>query len=93
MSTKSGRAPACEMASAVAMNVKGTVTTVSPGWTPAAINASRSASVPLLMPTQNRVSQNSAKARSNSFTMGPPMKLAVSSAASRTACNSDRSSP
>ena len=46
------RAPACEMASVVAMNVSGTVTTVSPGRTPAAISAKRRASVPLPTATQ-----------------------------------------
>ena len=51
MSTNSGSAPACEMASVVAMNVCGTVTTTSPGFTPAAISAKRRASVPLLTAT------------------------------------------
>ena len=39
MSTKSGRAPACEIASVVAMKVFGTVTTVSPGLIPAAMQS------------------------------------------------------
>ena len=91
-STKSNRAPACEMASVVAKKVSGTVTTVSPGLTPAATRASRSASVPLAIPTQNRLPENSAKSRSNSCTMGPPMKLAVSSAVSNTERSSSRSS-
>ena len=47
MSTKSGRAPAWLIASVVAMKVCGTVSTMSPGCTPAAINANRTASVPL----------------------------------------------
>ena len=57
MSTKSGRAPACEIASVVAMKVFGTVITVSPGLIPAAIKANRSASVPLDTPTQCCASQ------------------------------------
>ena len=52
MSTNSGNAPACEMASVVAMNVCGTVTTTSPGFTPLAIRAKRRASVPLLTATE-----------------------------------------
>ena len=52
MSTNSGNAPACEIASVVAMNVCGTVTTTSPGFTPAAISANRRASVPLLTATE-----------------------------------------
>ena len=52
MSTNTVRAPACEIASVVAMNVFGTVTTASPAPTPAAIRANRSASVPLPTPTQ-----------------------------------------
>src|SRR3990170_6183554 len=92
MSTKSGRAPAWEMASAVAMKVRGTVTTVSPRWTPAAMSAKRRASVPLAMPTQKRDSQNWAKSRSNSWTMGPPMNPAVSRAALKTESSSSRRS-
>ena len=46
------------MPSVVAMNVSGTVMTMSPGCTPAAIRANRSASVPLLTPTQYLASQN-----------------------------------
>src|SRR5947208_1452459 len=76
-STNSGSAPACEIASVVAMNVLGTVTTTSPGCTPAAIRANRSASVPLPTPTQCVVPQNAANASSNCCTMGPPTKLAV----------------
>ena len=41
MSTNSGNAPACEIASVVAMNVCGTVNTTSPGCTPQAIIAKR----------------------------------------------------
>ena len=66
-----GRAPACEIASVVAMNVFGTVTTMSPGPIPAAISAKRSASVPLPTPTQYFASQNAANSRSNSSTMRP----------------------
>src|SRR3989449_9344407 len=92
MSMKSGHAPACEMASVVAMKVNGTVTTVSPGWTPAATSARRRASVPLAIPTQNCESQNSEKSRSNSCTTGPPMNPAVSRAVSKTDRSSSRSS-
>ena len=74
------------------MKVRGTVTTVSPGSTPAAISARRRASVPFAIPTQNRDSQNAAKSRSKSRTIGPPMKPAVSSAVSKTERNSSRSS-
>src|SRR5437763_192002 len=70
MSTKSGRAPAWEMASVVAMNVFGTVSTVSPGCTPAAISAKRKASVPLPTPTQCGASQNSANSTSKYSTIG-----------------------
>jgi hypothetical protein len=41
MSTKSGRAPAWDMASVVAINVFGTVTTMSPERIPAAISVNR----------------------------------------------------
>ena len=52
MSTNSGNAPACEIASVVAMKVCGTVTTTSPGFTPLAMRAKRRASVPLLIATE-----------------------------------------
>src|SRR5207249_536422 len=84
--------PAWEIASVVAMKVSGTVTTVSPARTPAAMSAKRNASVPLAIPTQNGASQNSAKSRSNSRTTGPPMKPAVSSAVSNTERSSSRNS-
>jgi hypothetical protein len=57
ISTKSGTAPAWEIASVVAMNVFGTVTTVSPGLIPAAIRAKRKASdhkVPAAAPQRDR---------------------------------------
>ena len=47
------------------------------GRTPAAVNANRSASVPLFTPTQYFASQNSANSRSNPSTAGPPMNPAV----------------
>ena len=47
-----------EIASVVAMNVFGTVTTMSPDRIPSAMMANRKASVPLPTPTQNRDSQN-----------------------------------
>src|SRR5437870_6612389 len=92
MSTKSGCAPAWEMASAVAMKVLGTVTTMSPGATPAAISANRSASVPLPTPMQCFVSVNFAKSSSNFSTIGPPTNPAVSSAALKTDTSSSSSS-
>src|SRR6266852_3598758 len=92
MSTKSGRAPAWEMASVVAMNVLGTVTTVSPGCTPAAIRANRKASVPLATPMQYCTPQNCAKSRSKSSTIGPPTNPAVFRALRKTDTNSSSSS-
>src|SRR5271154_591136 len=77
MSTNAIRAPAWVIASVVAIKVCETVTTVSPCFTPAAIKAKRTASVPLASPTQYRVSQNLANSRSNSSTIGPPTKPAV----------------
>ena len=52
MSTSTGFAPVAAIASSVAMNVLGTVTTSRPGPAPSATSASRSASVPSLTPTQ-----------------------------------------
>ena len=52
ISTKSGLAPAWVIASVVAMKVWGTVSTTSPGATPEAVKAKRTASVPLERPTQ-----------------------------------------
>src|SRR5437870_597152 len=92
MSTKSGRAPACEMASVVAMKVFGTVTTVSPGCTPAAIRANRKASVPLPTPTHCCVPQNCAKSRSKSSTIRPPTNPAVFRALRKTDTNSSSNS-
>src|SRR2546425_6701390 len=92
MSTKSGRAPAWEMASVVAMKVFGTVTTVSPGCTPAAIRANRKASVPLPTPMQHCVPQNSANSRSKSSTILPPTNPAVFRALLKTDTNSSSSS-
>src|SRR6267143_1382198 len=88
MSTKSQRAPACDIASVVAMNVFGTVTTMSPDRIPAAMSANRKASVPLPTPTQNRDSQNLAKSSSNPCTIGPPINAAVLSAVLRMSTNS-----
>ena len=92
MSTNSGNAPACEIASVVAMNVCGTVTTTSPGFTPLAMRAKRRASVPLLTATEWLTSQNFANADSNSSTMGPPIKLALRKALRKTSVNSCSSS-
>src|ERR1035437_2418188 len=88
MSTNSGTPPACDIASVVAINVCGTVTTASPGLTPAAISANLNASVPLPTPTQWRASQNNANAVSNLSTAGPPTKLAVSRTPLNAATNS-----
>src|SRR5438105_2044096 len=60
------------MASVVAIKVFGTVITVLPGCTPAAIRANRSASVPLPTPTQYWTPQNRANSCSNSSTISPP---------------------
>ncbi len=67
-------APACEIASVVAMKVFGTVTTVSPLPMPAAIRAKRRASVPLPTPTQCSVPQKAANSFSKPSTSSPPMK-------------------
>src|SRR5579884_183382 len=88
MSMKCGKAPACEIASTVAMKVLGTVITTSPGATPAAIKANRRASVPLLTPTQWSTSQNLANSHSNSSTSGPPTNSEVLSARFKTATRS-----
>src|SRR5436190_5551870 len=80
------------MASVVAMNVFGTVRTVSPGRTPPAINAKRSASVPLPTPTAWRTPQNSANSRSNASTEGPPTKAALARALRKTETSSASSS-
>src|SRR5580704_40029 len=92
ISTKSGRPPACEIASVVAMNVCGTVRTISPAWIPAAIKAKRSASVPLFTPTQYFASQYSANSFSRPSTSGPPMKPAVVITLLHTSSNSPSSS-
>src|SRR6267378_265572 len=92
MSTNAMSPPAWEMASVVAMKVCGTVITISPRSMPAAMKAKRSASVPLFTPTQNFVSQNRAKSRSNSSTVGPPMKPALLNAFFTTANDSSSSS-
>src|SRR5216683_5074338 len=92
ISTNAICAPAWEMASVVAINVCGTVTMMSPGCTPAAMNANRKASVPLFTPTQYFVPQNPANSRSNSSTIGPPMNPALLKAFFTTARSSSWSS-
>ena len=87
-----GGAPACEIASVVAINVFGTVTAMSPSPMPAAISANRSASVPLPTPIHWDTSQNAANSRSNASTIGPPINPAVSRAELKTPSNSSRSS-
>ena len=74
------------------MNVFGTVTTVSRGWTPAAIRANRNASVPLPTPIEWRVPQNSANSRSKLSTSDPPMNAAARNAALNTETSSSSSS-
>src|ERR1700730_16483326 len=88
MSTNTMSAPTEDLAPVVAIKVFGTVTTISPGFTPAAMKANRSASVPLLTPTQCFVSQNFANSRSNSSTIRPPIKPAVWKTFSATAKSS-----
>ena len=77
MSTNSAPAPAWLMASTVAMNVCDTVTTASPGPTPAPIRANRTASVPFATPAQYLAPQNSANSRSKPSTWAPPTNPAV----------------
>src|ERR1035438_3333959 len=92
MSTNSGSAPACEMASVVAINVFGTVSTTSPGCTPHAMMAKRNASSDLLTATEWLAPQKAAKAFSKFSTTGPPMKPAVSRARRNTPVSSFSSS-
>src|SRR5579862_3945568 len=64
------------MASVVAVKVRGTETTTSPSFTPAAVRANHNASVPLLTATECPASQKAANAFSKYSTIGPPMKPA-----------------
>src|SRR5438552_1106191 len=80
------------IASVVAINVRGTVRTISPGRMPAAIRANRRASVPLPTPMQNCESQKRAKSCSNSSTIEPPTKLAERNAERKTETSSSSSS-
>src|SRR5262245_11879434 len=82
-STYTGTAPQYVMAHDVAMNVMGTVITSSPGPTPAASSARCRADVPELTATQCWAPTYSAKAASNSATLGPRMNAADSAACSR----------
>ena len=70
-STNTGVAPQWLTASAVAMKVLTGTMTSSPGPTPAACSARRTASVPVLTPTQCAAPQNAANAASNSVSSGP----------------------
>src|ERR1017187_3360289 len=88
----SGSAPACEMASVVAINVFGTVSTTSPGLTPQAMMAKRNSDLPLLTATEWLAPQKAAKAFSKFSTTGPPMKPAVSRALRNTPVSSFSSS-
>ncbi len=57
MSTKTGRAPACRIALTVALKVKLTVITSSPGPMPSARRTASRATVPLDMKTACRTPQ------------------------------------
>ena len=70
-STKTGVAPQWLTASAVAMKVLTGTMTSSPGPTPAACSARRTASVPVLTPAQCSAPQNAANAASNSAQLRP----------------------
>ena len=85
-STKTGVAPAWLTASAVAMKVLTGTMTSSPGPTPAACRARRTASVPELTPAQKPAPQNSAKAASNAAHSGPMVYAARESTDSNTSC-------
>ena len=74
MSTSTGVAPTRDDAPAVAKNEKVGVITSSPGPTPSAISASRSASVPDERPTAWRMPSSDARSRSSASISGPPMK-------------------
>jgi hypothetical protein len=65
------------MASIVAVNTFGAISTTSPGLTPAPVRTSLKASKPLLTPRQYRVPQCRAASRSKSSTIEPPMKGAT----------------
>src|SRR5450759_3489138 len=93
MSTKTGMAPTCAMASAVAKKVKGVVMTSSPLPMPMAARIRNSASVPWPHATACLVPQYAAMASSSSLTLGPPMKPAdaiVPRTASSSSSLSDR---
>jgi hypothetical protein len=68
---KTGRAPACRIPLALAVNVKETVMTSSPGPIPAASSARWIAVVPELTATACLAPMNSAKRASNSSTRAP----------------------
>ena len=89
MSTKIGVAPTWDMASVVAMKVLGTVTTASPGPTPAAMRAKRRASVPEPTPMQYRLSQKAANSSSKPATWGPPMNMPAAMASVTAGTTSD----
>ena len=63
------------MASTVAMNVCATVTTASPGPTPAPINANRTASVPFATPTQYLLPQILGELTLEGLQFGPADEL------------------
>ena len=78
------------MASAVAMNVFGTVITSSPAPMPNPSRDSHSAEVPLLTPAANSHPQYAANWVSNSATKGPPAKAVLSSTRNRADTTSSR---
>ena len=71
MSTKTGRAPVYSIAATVATKVNGTVTTSSPGPTPAASSARWSALDPLLTPMACPTPQAAANSASKANTSSP----------------------
>jgi hypothetical protein len=73
MSTKAGSAPRRATTPAVAKNVYGVVTTISPRPTPSAMRTASSASVPDAIPTARLVPTYAAMRSSNSTTCGPMM--------------------
>src|SRR5258707_6843917 len=84
MSTKTGRAPACNTAFAVAMNEKEGTITSSPGPTPLHNRARWSAVVQLLVATACATPRRAVRARSKASTRGPcaihPVRMAFAAA-------------
>ena len=74
ISTNTGRAPSRDTVPPVAKKVRVGTITSSPGPVPIAINAQRSASVPLLTATACATSKRAHRVSSSCETAGPPMK-------------------